>query len=52
MWDRQITDLRDKAMEARIEALRSEALRYNELIKCAEFYDCEADLMERVRSAH
>ncbi len=52
MWDEQINELRDKATLARIEAQRAEARRYNELLKEAETFDGEADLLERVRSSH
>ena len=52
MWDKQITELRDKAVQARLEAQRAEAQRYNELLKQAEQYEGEADLLERVRSSH
>ena len=52
MWDKQITELRDKAVLARLEAQRAEAQRYNELLKQAEQYEGEADLLERVRSSH
>ena len=52
MWDKQITDLRDKATQARIDAKHAEAQRYIELLKEAEQFEGEADLIERVRSSH
>jgi hypothetical protein len=52
MWDRQISELRDKAVQARIEAQRAEAQRTIELLQLAEKYDGEADLIERARSSH
>jgi len=52
MWDKQIIELRDKAVQARLEAQRAEAQRYIELLKQAEQYDGEADLLERVRSSY
>ena len=52
MWDKQITDLRDRANQARLDAQRAEAHRYMELLKEAEEFEVEADLLERVRSAH
>jgi hypothetical protein len=52
MWDKQISELRDKATRTRIEAQRAEAQRYNELLRQAEEFDGEADLLERVRSSH
>ncbi len=52
MWEKQISELRDKATQTRIEAQRAEAQRHNELLKLAEQYDGEADLIERVCSSH
>ena len=52
MWERPISELRDKAIRARIEAQRAEAQRYNELLQLAAQYDGEADLVERVRNSH
>jgi hypothetical protein len=39
MWEKQISELRDKAIRARIEAQRAEAQRYNELLQLAAQYE-------------
>ena len=52
MWEKPISELRDKAIRARIETQRAEAQRYNELLQLAAQYEGEADLIERARSSH